>query len=113
MKIDFNQKIMNAKGDGPLQRVILCEKCKQLYPESENDNDYTLADIASDALFIPEQGITGEEGARRGALAISIARNRGVLDLKIEQVALIKKRIGETKGPLIIAQAWQMLEGKE
>lgn len=111
MQIDFNQKIMNAKGDGPLPKFVLCANCQRSFPESQKDNEFTLGDVASDALFTPEQGVVGEEAAKRGALAIEIVRSKEPLNLTVEQVALIKKRIGETKTPLVITQAWGMLEG--
>ena len=97
MKIDFNQKIMNLDGTAPLKK-------------GDSETYYLLGDAAAEVLLVPEQGTDGLERAKRGALAIDIARRKGVMDLPIEDVALIKKRIGEVMGPLVVTQAWPMLE---
>lgn len=98
MKIDFNQKIMTLKGDIPIKN-------------SDRDNaPFTLGDVAAEALLIPEEKIEGVEKARRGNLAMKIIRSETPFDLEIEEVALIKKRVGEVMVPLVVGQAWKMLE---
>ena len=76
--------------------------------------DLTLKQIACNALsliFNDEQNLSGEEKAKRGLLAMRIYANTEI-DLTVEEVALIKKLIGKAYGPLIVAQAWEILENQ-
>lgn len=76
--------------------------------------ELTLKSICCNALtviFQDEQGLSGEEKAKRGLLAMRIYANTEI-DLTVEEVALIKKLIGKAYGPLIVAQAWNMLESQ-
>ena len=76
--------------------------------------DLTLKQVACNALnlmFQDEQNLSGEEKAMRGLLAMRIYANPD-LDLTIDDVALIKKLIGKGYVPLIVAQVWDILEGK-
>jgi len=46
-------------------------------------------------------------------LATRIYANPEELDLTIEEIAKIKQLIGKGYGPLIVGQAWDMLEGNK
>jgi hypothetical protein len=94
MKINFNQIIKTIKG--------------------EEIKDLTLKSVSVEALlatFNDEQSLSGEEKAKRYLLATRIYAN-DELDLTVEEVAKIKQLVGKGYGPLIVGQAWEMLEGK-
>ena len=96
MKINFNQLIKNIQG--------------------EEIKDLTLKTVSVEALlatFSDEQSLSGEEKAKRYVLATRIYANPEELDLTVEEVAKIKQLIGKGYGPLIVGQAWDMLEGNK
>jgi hypothetical protein len=75
----------------------------------------TLKDISLDALqtiFDDERTLSGEDKVKRWALATRIYANPEKIDLQSEETALIKKLIAKSFGPLIVGQAWSMLDPK-
>lgn len=99
MKINFEQVLKELDG-----------KIIQIPGEGV---DLTLKIVASRSLsmIFNDEQISGEEKAKRGLLAFRIYANSDI-DLTVEEVALVKKLIGKAYGPLIVTQAWEMLEGK-
>ena len=96
MKINFNQPIKNIQG-------------KEI-------KDLTLKTVSVEALlatFSDEQSLSGEEKAKRYVLATRIYANPEELGLTVEEIAKIKQLIGKGYGPLIVGQAWDMLEGNK
>jgi len=95
MKINFNQTIKNIKGE-----VV---------------KDLTLKSVSIEALlatFEDERSLSGEEKVKRFVLATRIESNSNDMDFKVEDVAKIKQLIGKGYGPLVVGQAWEMLDGK-
>lgn len=93
MKIDFNIKLSEMDG-------------------SVSENAPTLRDIAIRALVeqLPsDDRSTGEDKFKRAALAHRIHVG-GAIDVAIEDVAMIKKRIGEAYSPLVVYSSWNLLE---
>jgi hypothetical protein len=73
-----------------------------------------LRGIVIDALlatYKDEQNLTGEEKLKRYLLAEKVHKKED--DLAIEEIASLKKLIGKAFAPLIVGQAWQILEGKD
>ena len=96
MKINFNQPIKNIQG--------------------EEIKDLTLKTVSVEALlatFSDEQSLSGEEKAKRYVLATRIYANSEELDLTVEEISKIKQLIGKGYGPLVVGQAWEILEGKK
>lgn len=76
----------------------------------------TLKEVVIEALlavFEDEKNLTGDEKLKRWELAKRVKSASGVLELSVEEVALIKKLIGKGYGVLVVGQAFSMLEGKE
>ncbi len=74
-----------------------------------------LRDVAVESLLtVPrdEAQITGDEKAKRWFLASRVYANPAI-DLTVEDIALIKKMIGKAYGPLVVGQAWELLEGRD
>ena len=96
MKINFNQPIKNIQG--------------------EEIKDLTLKTVSIEALlatFLDEQSLLGEEKTKRYVLATKIYANPEELDLTVEEISKIKQLIGKGYGPLVVGQAWKILEGRE
>jgi len=99
MKINFSQALKALDGT-PISRL-------------DGKGEFTLKFVSQEALllsFQDEQGLGGEEKTRRWVLATMIEANPEKIDLTSEQIALIKKLIGKAYGPLIVGQAWELLE---
>ena len=94
MKINFEQVIKNIKG--------------------EQIKDLTLKSVSVEALLatFDDERALGEEKVKRYLLAIRIQADPTGVDLVVEDVAKIKQLIGKGYGPLVVGQAWEMLEGK-
>ena len=79
----------------------------------------TLGNVAIGAIVAPVE-VNGQAQALEGLIAVErynlanrIYEATEPLDLTVEEVALIKKRIAENyTTPLVVGQAWKMIEGK-
>ena len=81
--------------------------------ESVNDVavDVILRMVVVNALLSPVEKDTGMKKMEKEELARKIYQNDSV-DLTIEQVKLIKDRIGEMYAPIVVGQCWRLLEGR-
>ena len=71
--------------------------------------DATLKLIAVNAILSPVQKESGIEKVKKFNLAQRIYDNDTV-ELSVEEVSLIKERIGELFPPLVVGQAFKMLD---
>jgi hypothetical protein len=87
-------------------------------PENAGNPDgkkMTLKGVCAAALLSPQENdknITGQEKAKRYLLAQEIHNSDESIDLESEDISLLKKLIGNMYTPLIVGQAYAMLEGK-
>lgn len=107
MKINFTVKLVGLDGQ----------------PVLEKDTDgqtkmVTLATVAVNALLAPlvdmrgqPEQLDGLTKVRHATLAESIFKATDAVDLKVEDIALIKERIGRAFAPLVVMRAWALLEG--
>ena len=82
-------------------------------PVSETDKTpVTLGSIAEVALLAPGgvENSTPEEKARRFFLALKIHEGKGDR-LTVEELALVKRVIGQIYGPLIYGRAVELIDG--
>jgi len=96
MKINFDSPIRDAAG-------------RQI---TDGDIAATLAMIAAGSLFaaLPtDHSIEPARKAEMGALGIKLFEG-GEHDLKAEQIAMLKDRIGRAYAPLVVARAFQLLD---
>ncbi len=76
-------------------------------------NPAVLKGVIVDALmavFQDEPNLSGEEKMKRFLLAEKVYN--GVGEYSAEEVALMKKLIGKAYTPIIVGQAWKILEGE-
>jgi hypothetical protein len=76
------------------------------------DLPLTLKRASVDALMVPfddEKSISGEEKLRRYQLAVRINAG-GDVDLKAEEVSLLKLVIGKAYAPIVVGPAFLALE---
>ena len=99
MKIDFSAILLNLR-DEPLMQP------------GENGAlstaPATLAWIASEALLRATDDKDGQKKYKLYALAMKVG-NGGEVDLKAEDVALLKQKIGEQFAPLVVGRAFDLL----
>ena len=100
MKLDVTRILKNLD-DKPLK--------------GDDGKDLTLGKACVTALMAmePNKPVDGNEKFLRGELAMRIHRAKKYIDLKVEETAKIKKRIGVGFGPLLIVQVWEILEKKK
>lgn len=99
MKIDFSYTFNTLDG----QPVV-----------DENQRPVILKNVAQIALLnqYQDEQIDGAEKARRWFLATQLNGGAdGVVDLEPEDVAKIKLVIGKAYAPMIVGQAYNMLNG--
>lgn len=98
MKVDFTKAFQTIEGE-------------PLY-EADNKKALTLKKVAIESLlavFEDERNLSGEEKVKRYELALKISGNE-IVDLKAEDIALIKKLITKGYSSLVVGQAWKMIE---
>lgn len=99
---DFDSPILDENN------VPVCEEAKTPCP---SDRVMTVGRAARNALYIlgqDEQNTSGDERYKRAELA---ARIKGKVDnLKSEEKALIKQRVGKVFGPLVVKRVWDELD---
>lgn len=87
-------------------------------PEVPNNPDGKKMDLkgvcAAALLNTTDQdkNVSGAEKAKRYLLAQEIHNAKDVLEIESENITLLKKLIGNMYTPLIVGQAYEMLEGK-
>jgi hypothetical protein len=98
MKINFDAPLLTLAGD-----VII----------DENQRPFRLADAAVNALLGTEsQETPATEKVKRFNLARAIQEG-GEIELDIEDLAIVKMLIGKAFAPLVVGQAFELLEGRE
>ncbi len=110
MKIDFSAPILNL--DGHMVDAAGA-------PVDEAASAMRLSDVAinallgtlSDASGRAEQ-LGGIDKVKHATLAQEIHAATGAIEIEAEQVALLKERIGRAYIPIVVLQAWKLLEGK-
>ncbi len=100
LAVDFSQKIKAIDG-GSLTDG-----------EGKKQPDITLKTIATSSLlaaFPDEASLSGEDKFKRWQLASKIQSDK-TDDLSIDDLALIKKLVAKFYTPLVVGQAWLMLD---
>jgi hypothetical protein len=103
---------MKIKTDTPIKNLA-----GQVMKDNDgqgNSMDASVRTVVVNALLAPLQQGKNEQGVdkvKKYELAKKIFSDDEV-ELTVEEVALIKSRVGETFPPLVVGQVYEMLEGK-
>lgn len=99
MKVKIEEKILGVDGKTPLMN-----------PESQSD--LTLRDVCINSLLSPMEGDTEVTKYEKYELFKRIRTAKLEVEFKVEETAIIKKCIGKFQPPLILGQAFDLIEGK-
>lgn len=102
MLIKLNQVIKNLEGD-PIKNA------------DNKKDDLTMRNVCVNALlanYSDERDIDGNEKAKRYELAMKIHLEKKEIELEIDDVKLIKDLIGKMHFPLVVGQAYRILDPK-
>lgn len=113
MKIDFSVALKQLNGE------ILCrifeengQKKKEKIDLKYVCVDALLTDYSNSQVWKKNaEQLSGKEKADRYCLAMRINQAKNSVDLKAEEISLLKKLIGIKYAPLIVGPVWQILEG--
>lgn len=97
MKVKVNNQLKDVEGK-PLQG----EKGKPL----------TMRDVCINSLLTPVQGDDEKAKWEKYEIFKSMRDSKEEVDLKIEQITILKKAVGKVQPPLLMGQIWDMLENK-
>ena len=117
-KLTFNQVFTAIETgetitDPPI--FFKCERCGHQNTKEEKAKNLTLKIIAVRALLTvePNDKTKAEDKYERGKLAEIIMESKDSLDLKSEEITLLKDLIGKAFAPQIVFQAFEMLDPKK
>jgi hypothetical protein len=104
MKVNFNQVLKDLEGKTLTEPV---NEDGQIVSKEIYFKDVVLGILLNGKI----EGVSAKEKMERYILAQKIFRAQTYLDVSVEQVALIKKLIGDNFNPLVVGQCFEILEG--
>jgi len=104
MRIKVNQPLRKIDGEKIYKEILKDGKVV------ETKDEFLLKDACVNALLANDDKITeGVEKMKRYLLASKIQQAKE-LELKSEEIVMIKEAVGKNYGALIVGQVYQMLE---
>jgi hypothetical protein len=97
MKVKVNNPLKDVEGH-PLQG----EKGKTL----------TMRDVCINSLLTPVQGDDEKLKWEKYEIFKKLRDATDEVELKLEELNIVKKAVGKLQPPLLMGQVWEMLEGK-
>jgi hypothetical protein len=95
LKIDINLK--NFKGE----------------ELTEGNNPINLKDVITGALLMPEEATDGKEKAARYFMAQRVENSGDNWETTAEEITKVKELVGKFYTPIIVGQAYEILEGED
>lgn len=90
--------------------LLLSGRGQPVKSEDKPPQEITLGFLIAKALWTVQlKDDTGETKYKRGVLAERVSHG-GVIDLSAEEIALIKKIVGEAYSPLVIRQVYDLVD---
>ena len=74
--------------------------------------DLTVKDVCINALLSPKMDDSEKVKWDKYELYKRLKTAKDVVELSAEEIVLLKQAIGKTQPPLIMGQAWEVLESK-
>ena len=96
MKVKLNEVLKDIDGKTPLKLP---------------NKTMTLKDVSIQAILTPGKDEKPEQKYKNYEIFRELSEG-GEVDLSVEDVSYLKRKIGELFPPLIMGQAWDMLENK-
>ena len=83
-------------------------------PIKNEEKEFTMKSACVNALTlsVPNERISGEDKVKRAILAEDIYRAENEINLNVDDLKMIKDLIGQVGSPLIVKQAWDILDPK-
>jgi hypothetical protein len=98
VKVDFSRALKDLKGE----------------PIKTDEGELTLERVAVSSLLQPAKDETGDSKYKKYGIIKQIHGAAEPVELKSEDVSLVKRAIGESQFTAIVTgQAWDLLEGAE
>ena len=97
MEIDVRQVLYGIDGEALTE------------PGKNGIEEITLKKVMCGALMAPAQTATGEQKAEAWNLAFRI-QAADKMPLTVDEIAMIKKKIGETFNAIVVGPAWLILD---
>jgi len=78
------------------------------------EEDLTLKQVALTALLndSPDERLTGDQRFKLGRLAEKVYAG-GEIEMKVDQIAKVRERIGLIWNTIVVARAWGLIDGPE
>ena len=101
MQVDFSKEFKQFDG-------------KVIQESPDKPDAFTLRTASINGLMFKgeQEKLSGEEQMKRFDLSTLIYASTEPLDIASEQIVLIKEQIAKIYTPIIVGQAWKMLEGQ-
>ena len=96
MKVKINQKLMGSDG-APL--------------EKEKGQAITFKDIAIHSILSPVQGDDEKKKWDKYEIYRKLKDAKDDVELKAEEITILKSAIGKLQPPLVMGQCWEIIEG--
>ena len=106
MKLDLNQTIIDTDG-----RIVVMEEGIPFLLKDAIKRAL-VANYAYEMSSERSLGLSGEDKFKRWELATQVSKADESIEIKAEDIVLIKSLIGKFFGPVIVGPVWNMLEGK-
>ena len=104
MDLNLNQALKSVNGSDILS---------PLEEGEEERKPFLMRTVCVNALLEPNQddkNLNGEKKAKSYHLAMEIYKTKGKIDLSIDDIKLLKDLIGRMPSPLIVGQAFDILD---
>jgi len=104
MELNLNQVLKTLNGSDIISPPERGEK---------EGKPFLMRTVCINALLEPHQddkNLTGEKKAERYHLAMEIYKTKGKIDLSIDDIKLLKDLIAKMPSPLIVGQAFDILD---
>lgn len=113
---DLNKVFKTLDGRDMTVNIVDDEK-GSIGGQKVTKKDLTLREVMTNAILSPPQNqqnpreqIEGAEKARRYYLAMEIHKSKKQIELNVDDIKLIKDEIGRVYPPLIVGQAFEILD---
>ena len=105
-KVNFKGQLFRDLAEKPITREeVVDEKTKET-----RTFDFTLAEVIQANLLSEDREGTPTDRFNKFLLAEKIKKSNGDVEVTVEELALIKKTIGNNPSPLVVGRVWQLLE---